>query len=227
MAVTVKRPLGTTAIEAFEGTPREVSARLAKAHGNTAIGFAMPFTLPHAAAVRDTLANLLPFIGDLVEARSREAQRVLIEALVPTAFSRPDHKIKLMKMEAEVRKTLLESGDFMTAADIADLAGLSTKNPGAQPNKWKAAGRIFAITRNNLDHFPIYALDRARDYRPLEVMGRILDVFAGRKDPWRLAAWFASANSFLGGHLPKDVLESAPDSVVDAAKDEVEGPIHA
>ena len=41
------------------------------------------------------------------------------------------------------------------------------------------------------------------------------------KDGWGLAYWFASANSFLGGKRPQDVLLESPERVLAAAADEM------
>lgn len=41
-----------------------------------------------------------------------------------------------------------------------------------------------------------------------------------------MAFWFLSANSFLGGKRPQDMLATQPDLVIDAARDEVQGVAH-
>lgn len=65
------------------------------------------------------------------------------------------------------RNAVLESGDWLTAAEVAQLAGLSTRNTSAQPNKWKKQGRIFAIHHGGIDYFPGYGLDCDAGFRPL------------------------------------------------------------
>jgi hypothetical protein len=41
-----------------------------------------------------------------------------------------------------------------------------------------------------------------------------------------MAYWFLSDNGFLGGKRPQDLLASAPERVIVAAMDEVEGIAH-
>ena len=41
----------------------------------------------------------------------------------------------------------------MIAADIVQLAGLGTRNPSAQSNKWKKQGLIFTISHSELVMF--------------------------------------------------------------------------
>jgi hypothetical protein len=69
-------------------------------------------------------------------------------------------------MMADAKSTILRSGDFLSAVEIAKLAGYSEKNPSVQPNKWKKEGAIFAIQHKGVDYFPLYALDSDKNYRP-------------------------------------------------------------
>lgn len=98
-------------------------------------------------------------------------------------------------MLVQARKAVLETGDWSTAADIAQVAGLSTRNPSAQPNKWKKQGQIFAISHRGVDYFPGYGLDRDSDFRPVRSLAKIIETFAGHKDSWGMAYWFRSDNS--------------------------------
>jgi hypothetical protein len=62
-------------------------------------------------------------------------------------------------MFAQAMKGILESGDFARAADIAEVAHFSMRNPSSQPNRWKKAGLIFAVPYKGGDLYPFYALD--------------------------------------------------------------------
>jgi hypothetical protein len=129
-------------------------------------------------------------------------------------------------MAADARKSVLESGDWLTAAQVAKVAGFSASNPSAQPNKWKKEGQVFAIRHRGIDYFPSYALDPAADYRPTKALAKVLAVFRGHKNDWGVAFWFGSVNSFLGGKRPQDLLISQPERVIAAAEDEVAGVFH-
>ncbi|MGY3505077.1 hypothetical protein [Bradyrhizobium sp. USDA 4471] len=54
----------------------------------------------------------------------------------------------------EARKRVLETGDWMTAAQVAKIAGFSASNPSAQPNKWKKDGQIDVRLRRHGDGLP-------------------------------------------------------------------------
>ncbi len=129
--------------------------------------------------------------------------------------------LKEASLLVQARKAVLESGDWLTAANIAQLAELSTRNPSAQPNKWKKQRQIFAINHGGIDYFPDYGLDRDAGFRPLKSLAKVIETFEGHKDGWGMAYWFRSENSFLGGNRPQDLLASAPDRVIAAAVDEI------
>ncbi|MCK1296770.1 MULTISPECIES: hypothetical protein [unclassified Bradyrhizobium] len=131
-----------------------------------------------------------------------------------------------VRMTAEARNAVLESGDWLTAAQIAQISGFSATNPSDQPTKWKEDGRIFAVPHRGVDYFPGYALDPSTNHRPVEALAAVLAAFRGRKDDWGLAYWFASINSYLGSKRPQDRLINEPARVVAAAEDDVAGVLH-
>ncbi|MDO4683075.1 MAG: hypothetical protein Q4B17_09860 [Lautropia sp.] len=149
----------------------------------------------------------------------------LAEALVPAAPVSP-RLLKEAGMLVSARKAVLASGDWLSAAELAQLAGLSPRNPSAQPNKWKKQGQIFAIHHNGTDYFPGYGLDPEHNFRPCKGLADILAVLAPHKDGWGMAYWFMSVNSFLGGKRPQDLLRTDPARVLAAAEDEVMGIVH-
>lgn len=155
----------------------------------------------------------------------RESPKRLAEVLVPRTPLSP-RLLKEAAMLVQARKAVLESGDWLTAAEVAQLAGQSTRNPSAQPNTWKKQGQIFAITHNRVDYFPGYGLDREAGLRPLKAMAKVIEIFAGHKDGWGMAYWFRSDNSLLGGKRPQGLLAIDPDRVIEAALDEVQGIAH-
>jgi len=105
-------------------------------------------------------------------------------------------------------------------------AGYTFPSRSAQPSKWKKNGLIFAIPHNGIDYYPGYGLDPDQGYRPIKALKPIIDCFKGTRNGWGLAYWFESVNSYLGGTRPKDLLTSAPNKVLAAAADEMDGVAH-
>lgn len=223
---STKEAIELSGVRTFNGSPEQVCAELRRLNA----GHVIALTIEHAneaaaQAVVQTITGLAPLIGAILKHRQEEALRAIIEALVPNVPP-PHHKLVEARMVADARRTVLESADWLTAAEVAKVAGFSASNPSAQPNKWKKDGLIFAVRHRGVDYFPGYALNPSTDYRPAKGLAGVLDVFRGKKDDWRIAYWFASVNGFLGGSRPQDLIISEPGRVLSAAEDEIAGPLH-
>jgi len=208
------------------GTPQEVRIRLDSSKADQVIVVPLERSnARHADLMAHTLANIVSFIDLTLRGQSEQMIKALVDALVPKVPPTPN-LLKEAAMVARSRNAVLESADWLTAAQVAELAGLSASNPSTQPNKWKRQKLIFAITHNGVDYFPGYGLDPDTGYRPRKTLKPVLDVFGEHKDGWGLAYWFLSANSFLGGKRPQDVLASEPERVIAAAEDEIKEVSH-
>ncbi|WP_416799385.1 hypothetical protein [Ciceribacter azotifigens] len=210
----------------LSGTPEQVRSGL----NGLKVEQVVALTIEHgsasaAKALAETVAGLAPLVSAILKRRQDETLNSIVEALVPEVPP-PHHKLLEARMVADARKAVLESGDWLTAADVAKMAGFSTSNPSAQPNKWKKERQIFAVRHRGIDYFPGYALDPSTDFRPVKALAKVLSTFQGAKDDWGIAYWFASVNGFLGGNRPQDLLISEPDRVISAAEDEVAGVLH-
>ncbi|MBI6549824.1 hypothetical protein [Xenorhabdus lircayensis] len=123
-----------------------------------------------------------------------------------------------------LKNTILEESKWLPAYELSQSAGFSLLNPSATPNRWKKAKKIFAISVKGKDLYPQYALDEGG--LPIPIIKSIIEVFDGKKTSWGIAIWFSTSNSWLGKEKPKDVLMSRPNDVLNAARQEAEGPIH-
>ncbi|WP_233236090.1 hypothetical protein [Bordetella sp. LUAb4] len=165
-------------------------------------------------------------LGDKMHEYETSAFQTMVEAAAPKAPIEP-HVMLQAQMIGKARKAVLESGDWLTAAQVAHVAELSELNPSAQTSKWKRGKQIFAIEHKGVDLFPGYGLDPERNFRPRQSLKQIIEVFGDARSSWALAIWFMSANGLLGGKAPKDVLATHPEKVLAAAIDEVAGVEHA
>lgn len=219
MNVVIDHPGVSTLV----GTPKEVQARLGKSHADQVLLVTFDHIRPRVLeALAANVANVTSSMFELMlERHDRESIERLVDVLMPRTPPSP-RLLKEAVMLVQARKAVLESGDWLTAAEVAQLAELSTRNPSAQPNKWKKQGQIFAINHSGVDYFPGYGLDRNAGFRPSKVMAKVIEILARNKDSWGMAYWFRSDNSFLGGKKPQDLLTSEPERVIEAAMDEVQ-----
>lgn len=208
------------------GTPTEAHRRIDKVKSKRVLLVAIKSSnAKQEGTLAQTLAQLVPLILEADRAQDDKTLRALVDALVPRKPPEPTLLLEA-RMTARAQTAVLEDGNWVTASEWAKVAGLSDTNPSAQPNKWKRQGLIFAIHHAGVDYFPGYAMDPDAGWRPRKALKEILAVFAGKKDGWRLAYWFHSANSFLGGQRPQDLLATQPDRVRAAAEDEMVGVVH-
>jgi hypothetical protein len=217
---------GVPGISTLAGKPGEVSRGLDGMEAEQVVAVAIAHATPReAAAMAETFANIADLVKTIVGNHHRQSLEAIVGALVPKAPPTPN-ELKEATMLARARTAVIDSGDWMTAAEIAAAAGFSSTNPSAQPNKWKRDGAIFAIRHNGVDYFPSYGLDPQTGYRPRKALAQVIRTFGETRDSWGLAYWFMSANSYLGGKAPRDLLALEPERVLAAAADECEGVLH-
>lgn len=127
------------------------------------------------------------------------------------------------QMLLRAKRAVLDSTEWLSASEVGSLCGTDSLD---LVTEWREEGKIFSIPHNGSELVPRYALDKNASYHPLGAMVEALKAFRSVKDDWGIAFWFASANSYLGGQRPQDVLESHPDQVIAAAYDELRGVTH-
>lgn len=131
------------------------------------------------------------------------------------------------KMQERATGRLLQSGDWITAEEIARLGHRNSRNAHALACRWTKKGLIFSIQHGETHLYPSYALDPAAGYRPKTALRSLVAVLPdGNPTGWRLAFWFDSPNSYLNGRRPKDCLDSPLDDLLRAAHAEAEGERH-
>lgn len=225
MAVTLPRELSAIGFGTLAGTAAEVRRKL----GGSGDEKVVAVTMDHvdtklAKEIEKAFQTMAPLIVAALARREEQNYEKIIDALVPQV-PQPQHILVEARMNAEARTHVFETADWLTAAQLSEIAGFTGQNASAQPNKWKREGRIFAIRQGGSDYYPGYALDPNNGYRPIKGLQPILALFHELED-WDIAIWFASVNSFLGGKVPKDLLLKVPDRVLAAAEDEVTGVLH-
>jgi hypothetical protein len=169
----------------------------------------------------EELKRLMPeMFGLLLERRAMLGQRQrqdLVNLLVSDVpMSAVDMKLARLQARSVVR--IYKGTKWYSADEIGRQGGHGQANPGAAANRWKKNGQLFAIRRDGKDMYPRYAL--ADDFTPLPGIRDILLAFKGW-DSLRIAGWFESTSSFLGGKRPRELVMRDPQKVLLAANDAV------
>lgn len=214
-------------VVSFAGPPSEVSEQLQGLKNGRVVAIAIEDI---SQRENDALENMLLGAARLFKQTTSE-QLAEQMSLLARAFAPKEPPTPVMLKEAEMmaraQKAVFAASDWLTAAQVATLAGFSDSNLSAQPSKWRRESNIFTVRLDGTEYFPGYGLDRDHGYRPLKALKKIIELFKGHKEGWGLAYWFASNNSFLGGKRPLELLKTAPEQVFAAAQDELEGIVHA
>ena len=156
--------------------------------------------------------------GMLVEHRAlrgKQQRAELVKLLVRDVPMKPI-EMKLVKLQARALERIYCGTSWLTADEIGTLGKHGTANPAAAAHRWKSSGQLFAIRRDGRDMYPRYAL--GDDFTPLAAIKKVLKLLVGF-DPLRVAGWFESTSSFLGGRRPRELIASQPERVVLAAQD--------
>jgi hypothetical protein len=83
--------------------------------------------------------------------------------------------------------------------------------------RWLAERRIFAVRWSDRSWVPQFQVERS-SRRPFAHIADILGVLDDTFDDAEIAAWFATANVWIGGRAPAAALESDTVAVLDAAR---------
>lgn len=116
---------------------------------------------------------------------------------------------------ARARGELAREFGLLSGADVAELTDSAAPRASAVASSWTAEGKVFTAGAAGDPRFPGFQF--GDDGRPLPVIAEVLTALGGRLSGWELALWFTGGNGWLGGSRPVDVLDSAPELVVQAA----------
>jgi hypothetical protein len=128
------------------------------------------------------------------------------------------------RRNAQARSALLEEFGALTSAQVADLAGSGARNASALASRWRREGRLVAVEHHGTVYFPAFQFDD--DGKPKPAVAEVLEQL-GTADlsAWQQALWFTTANGWLDGRRPVDVLDESSGAVVAAASEAVREPV--
>jgi hypothetical protein len=178
------------------------------------------------------LEAILPLLGQLLQEKA-EATRArkltdLVEFMTAQMVVPSVVDTRMAQRLAERHARVLNEFGHFSAEQLADLHHSRASSRTALADNWKRRRLVLALRHRDAagverEVFPVFQF--GEDHKPLPVMQPILAAFGPNKSPWKLALWFTSANGWLPGSArPVDLLHTAPDSVVEAARRDAQGP---
>lgn len=156
--------------------------------------------------------------------RAGEEVEELAAAMTPDVPVPTPPVVLQARRNAEARTALLEEFGALTAAEVADLAGSEAKNTSALAGRWRREGRLLAVTHHGTLFYPGFQFDSSGKPKPV-IAGALQYLGSPDVTDWQRALWFTSANGWLGGRRPVDVLDDEGDAVVAAARDALREPV--
>lgn len=184
----------------------------------------------HSAAMSQVLEAVMPMLDRLLSQKSAEVRVQKLEELVDFIAGQmvvpsPVDTRMAQRVAARHARVLNEFG-FVTAEQLADANQSRAGNRNALADNWKKRRQVFAVRHRDESGRPreVFPLFQFEDHKPIKAVQAVLEVFGDRKAPWKLALWFTANNGWLPGQArPVDLLESAPDAVVHAARRDAVG----
>lgn len=181
-------------------------------------------------AASNTLLASLPLLDRLLSEKLASARERRLEEMVDFLAARmltpSANELEMAKRLASRHARILNEFGFFTAEQLADANGSQASNRAALADNWRKRRQVFAVphpdkTARERDIYPAFQFEGGK---PIKAVQEVLDAFAGRKAPWKLALWFTSGNGWLPGNArPVDLLTNDPPAVIAAARRDAEG----
>lgn len=144
------------------------------------------------------------------------AEEDIVNRLVGDRSSLPVHPDEMDQLhrKAALKARFLDEVETFTSRELSVIHDGSTQNPSALANRWKRAGRVFAVNVKGEDRYPSFQFV---DGLPISSLRDVLAHLSG-ESPWNVALWFISPNDWLDGKAPAEMLRLDPTRVVRAAR---------
>lgn len=184
----------------------------------------------HGDAMSQVLETVMPMLDRLLTQKTAEVREQKLEELVDfiagqmVVPSRLD--MQMARRIASRHARVLNEFGFATAEELADANQSRAGNRSALADNWKKRRQVFAVRHRDESGRPreVFPLFQFEHHKPVKVVQAVLEALGEHKTPWKIALWFTSNNGWLPGQVrPVDLLGSAPDAVVQAARRDAAG----
>lgn len=145
----------------------------------------------------------------------------LIERSMQNIELTPAPLLEHVRLNAQARdRFIAEHGGLLTSQQVAEIAGSAATNKSQIAHRWRKDGSIFAVEHGGVTCFPALQFD-ALNGRPLPVIKDLIVALSRYYEGWALALWFVTAQAWLNGKRPLDLLVRKPEIVLEAAQQEM------
>ena len=106
------------------------------------------------------------------------------------------------------------------AFDVAKLCGVAVegRREFLLARELARRGTMFYFLRHKRSLFPAYQFNESG---PKPVVKQVLDLLSPHLSGFEIALWFSAPNGWLDGEMPEELMDSDPELVMDAAKQEM------
>ncbi len=163
--------------------------------------------------------TLLELFKDRLFDNSPERMNELVDRMMPLVDPPTSTDLFHARANVEARAAVIEEFGLLSSHDIHDLTGAKASNKAARAARLKKVGKLFAVPFEGRMMYPGFQLDRSG--QPRAVMAQVLKVLSGWAG-WQIAIWFITENAWLDDQRPVDLLDRAPQAIVEAARKEVD-----
>ncbi|MHB8293647.1 MAG: hypothetical protein ACYDH5_03285 [Acidimicrobiales bacterium] len=150
---------------------------------------------------------------------ARQQMGSLARSLTPGAALLSEGMVVMAQRNAQAWVDLVGEFGALTSAQVSDFAGSQAHNRKALAARWRAEGRVFAVTRSGRAWYPGFQFGPDGQLRP--VVGDVVRLLHPIMSDWEIALWFVGANGWLEGDRPVDRLDHDAEAVLGAATAEV------
>lgn len=159
---------------------------------------------------RASLQSIAEMIASVIAIRAKIHERLDETMAVPPDPAATEFHVT---RNVQSRAAFIAEFNLYTADQLQAHFGLSAGTLSAMERE----DRIFSIDYIQNRYFPAFEFDDKG--KPNTAVTAVVQLFG--KGGWETALWFASANGWLGGERPVDMLTRNPSAVIEAADQEV------
>jgi len=156
--------------------------------------------------IEGVLTELAPLVSARIKEKRQHRLQVTARRLLRGVKLRT-LDIHRAQQQAKALEAVLENSEWLTAEEIGERGKFSPSNLAAPANRWKQEGKIFC--RSIPGSRSISEIWPGRGISAYPGLEPVLKLF-GPISPWRIAVWFESANAWLEGHRPRELLGKRP-----------------